>query len=455
MPARLDPPLVSRLFDVLKRLLEPLPESFILPAHTILDPTPRRPAQAIRGPAVLLAEPTVPGPDDPREHPVLLEIHVKVLVEFLTASSWEVSFDYFKTVVYTIRTTQIAQHGSGQPATPTEEDKAAMVALRLLGFFWVDGQKLGLVIQEICSSFLHFRRIFQSTIAVVLPMVITGWLDRYPHEFVQQHTQHKRLDGGADTLFDMAHALGDGGRRKGALVALQTTLLFLLPDVFEVASNLREAKSNSIIKKTTFLEGLRKALRNRNEQAAYCLVSLLHASRHFEPEDDAALVSFALDIQDEVKDAIFRRPPANTESLTFEQDLLTATFVSLAQLNPSTSSEPLVDACLAPSAPRAFTIAMAQGCSFLARQADARKYDGLFSTTAPFMLNQLQVCSAISLRWKALAWQLTPSDDCRHFRRRKLGQRIAGCQRNSHCLQYHRLSRLVATVTSRGRHCRD
>lgn len=336
-------------------------------------------------------EPIIPDLDDPRQRSMYFEDHVKVLVEFLTASSWEHAFDYFKTVVFAIRTTQIAQHGSAQPPVTTEEDKGALGALRLLGFFFVDGQKLGLVIQEICSSFLHFRRVFQTTIAAVLPVVITNWLNRNPHEFVRHHTQHRRLDGGPETLFDMAHALGDNGRRRNSLSAMQTTLLFLLPDVFEVASNLREAKGNSIIKKTTFLEGLKKSLRAKNEQAAYCLVSLLHVSRHFEVEDDAALVSFAFDIQDEVRDAMFRRALANPEHQTFEQDLLTAAFVSLAQLNRATSPEQLVDVCLAASAPRAFTMALVQGCGFLARQTDARKYKALFATTAPYMLSQLQV----------------------------------------------------------------
>jgi neurofibromin 1 len=168
-------------------------------------------------------------------------------------------------------------------------------------------------------------------------------------------------------------------------------LLFLLPDVFEVASNLRDAKSNSIVKKTAFLEGLRKALRNRNEQAAYCLVSLLHACRHFNVEDDAAFVSFALDIQDEVTDAMFRRSPSQTEASALEEDLLTAAFVSLAQLNPANPPEHLLEACLASSAPRAFISSMIHGCGYLARQPDARKYDALFLVAAPFMLDQLQV----------------------------------------------------------------
>lgn len=395
-PAPLGDELVARSFDVLKHLLEPVSEGYLLPAHTILASTHSRPMLSGRTttPSTLV-EPVVPSHDDPRKHPALIEAHAKVLVEFLTASSWERSFEYFKGSIHNVRTSQSAQHGAGQPTAISEEDRLALVGLRLLSYFYVDGRKLGLIVQEICSSFLHFRRPFQNTIAAVLPVLITSWLNHYPSEFVQYHTQHRRLDGGADTLFDMAHALGDNGRRRGGLLALQTTLLFLLPDVFEVASNLRDAKSNSIVKKTTFLEGLRKALRNSNEQATYCLVSLLHACRHFGTQDDVAFVSFALDIQDEVTDAIFRRSPPQADAAALDEDLLTAAFVSLAQLNPSSPPEHLLKACLGTSAPKSFTSAMIHGCGYLARQPDARRYDALFSIAAPFMLGQLQV------RWRS------------------------------------------------------
>jgi neurofibromin 1 len=163
------------------------------------------------------------------------------------------------------------------------------------------------VIQELCGSFLHLRKAFQTTVAIVLPLLITRWLERNPGEFIDLHSLHKRLDGGAETLFDMTNTMFDGGRRKALLFPFQTSLLFLLPDVFEVASNMRDVKSSSISKKVSFLEMLRKSLRNRNETAIYCLTSLLRVARHFPLDSDAALLSFALDVQEEVREAVFRR----------------------------------------------------------------------------------------------------------------------------------------------------
>jgi len=216
-------------------------------------------------------------------------------------------------------------------------------------------------------------------------------VDRQPSEFMQFHNLHKRLDGGADTLFDMALGAVENGRRKAIFYPLLTSLLFLLPDVFEVASNLREAKTGGLSKKVAFLDALRKALRNRNEHAGYCLVSLLRVARHFDAASDAALVSYAMDVQDEVRDAVFRRYPAGVDAPIFEQDMMTAAFVSLAHLNLDSSVDSLIQTCLVPSAPLNFKTAVIQGCRYFAGQNDPAKYEQLFAAAAPFMRDQLKV----------------------------------------------------------------
>ncbi|KAF6835868.1 GTPase-activator protein for Ras-like GTPase [Colletotrichum musicola] len=393
-PEALDEALVTRIFDLVKWLVEPIPEGYVLPSSTILDDTPRHADPVSRSQpglvSPLLSEADASGDETPPTgHHADIEPYVRVIVEYVTASTWSSSFDYFRNVVYTVRTAAVVQAAPGQSAAAPDDDKASLAVLKALSFFWVDAQKLGLIIQEICSSFLHFRKSFQNTVAVVAPLLITRWLERYPHEFVQQHTLHKRLDGGADTLFDMTQTVVDNGRKKGILYPLQTTLLFLLPDVFEVASNLRDAKSGSMAKKVGFLDGLRKALRNKNEQAAYSLVSLLRAARHFVAEDDAALVSYAMDVQDEVREAVFRRSGSNDASL-FDQDLMTAAFVSLAQLSPENAADSLNQSYLGPNAPQGFKAAVVQGCRYFARQSDAHKFEQLFMVAGPFMRAQLK-----------------------------------------------------------------
>ncbi|KAM0349272.1 hypothetical protein ACHAPU_003681 [Fusarium lateritium] len=395
-PPPLDEVLVSRLFDAFKHLLEPIPENCILPAQTLLDRVSTRNVSVSRPESSSVssdADSSPPSNETFAETLVELDIHIKTVTEYVTTSSWTAAFDYLRNVIYTIRTSIATQPGVSTPGSSHDAERAALVVLRLLSFFWVDGPKLGQVIQEICSSFLHFRKPYQNTIAVVFPLLIMRWLDRFPREFVQLHQLHNRFDGGADTLFDMAQAATDNGRRKGLFYPLQTTLLFLLPDVFEVASNMREAKSTGMVKKVTFLDGLRKASRNRNEQAAYCLVSLLRAARHFDVESDSALVSYALDVQDEVRDAVFRRVPSAEYGL-FDQDMMTAAFVSLTHLNLDTSVSGLVDSCIAPNAPSSFKLATVQGCSYFAQQPYALRYHELFDAAIPFMRNQLEAENA-------------------------------------------------------------
>jgi neurofibromin 1 len=396
-PEALDPPLVTRAFDVLKLLFDPIPEGYVLPANTILDECSSKnitiyPVDEPSGtPLSTKSDTPVESTRLLQTHGAAIESRVKSIVEYLTASSWAAAFDYFRKVIYNVRTAVPAQGAPIPNAAAAEDERSSLVILRLSSFFWVDGQKLSLVVQEFCSSFLHFRKSFQNSVAIVTPLLITRWLDRYPDEFVQLHMIQKRRDVGPDTLFDMTQTIVDNGRRRALLYPLQTTLLLLLPDVFEVASNLREAKSSSMAKKVAFLEGLRKALRNRNEQAAYCLVSLLRAARHFDAESDSALVSYAMDVQDEVRDAVFRRPTPGLDGGLFDQDVMTAAFVSLAHLNFEDCVSSLAQSCLVPSAPLGFKISVIQACSHFARLSDSDNYQGLFTAASAFIQGQLKV----------------------------------------------------------------
>jgi neurofibromin 1 len=144
-------------------------------------------------------------------------------------------------------------------------------------------------------------------------------------------------------------------------------------------------------KKVAFLDGLRKALRNRNEQAAYCLVSLLRAARHFKAESDSALMSYAMDVQDEVKDAVFHRLTPGGDEVLFEQDVMTAAFVGLAHLNFESCVTSLATTCLAPSAPLSFKLSAIQACSHFARLSDAQRYQPLFRAASAFVQGQLKV----------------------------------------------------------------
>ncbi len=403
LPDPLEEALVNRIFEITKLFISPVPEGYMLSPSTILDDSTAHRDGSLYISGDPLKAPPSGRSDDTLETTELLDTHVtetwahvETIVEYVTASSWPAAFDYFRNVIFSIRTTAPTQAATTPSPAALEEERSGLVILRLLSSFWVDRQKLGQVIQELCSSFLHFRKPFQNTIAVVAPLLITRWVERHPQEFIQLHATQSRMDGGPDTLFDMTQTVVDNGRKKGLLYPLQTALVLLLPDVFEVASNLREAKTGSVAKKVAFLDSLRKALRNRNEQAAYCLVSLLRAARHFDAESDSALMSYAMDVQDEVRDAVFRRFPTGADGFLFEQDILTAAFVSLTYLNFDVCVDSLAPSCLVSAAPQGLKIAVIQACSHFARQPNSEAYQALFDAAAGFVQDQLKASIAQS-----------------------------------------------------------
>ncbi|KAL2170034.1 hypothetical protein VTG60DRAFT_5374 [Thermothelomyces hinnuleus] len=392
---------LHRLFEIIKVIFEPIPDGYSLPAKAILDDsssarhvTPSPVEESTRTPLSAGSS----SSEAPETRTLLqartgsIEANIKLIMEYVTASSWPAAFDLFRGVMYSARTNLPTQGGAAPSSAAAEEERAALIMMRLVSFFWVDSQKLSLVVQEFCSGFLHYRKSFQNTIAVVIPQIITRWLDRYPAEFVQLHSMSnpRRRENAPDTLFDMTLTVGDNGRRKALMYPMQMTLLFLQPDVFEVASNMRDSKGAGIAKKVQFLDGLRKALRNRNEQAAYCLVLLLRVARHFDAESDSGLMSYAMDVQDEVRDAVFRRFAPGAEGAAYDQDIMTAAFVSLTHLNFEHSVDTLAVSCLSSSAPQSFKIAVIQACAHFARLGNSQEYQPLFTAASAFIQGQLQ-----------------------------------------------------------------
>ncbi|KAH7346669.1 hypothetical protein BKA65DRAFT_282221 [Rhexocercosporidium sp. MPI-PUGE-AT-0058] len=392
-PAPLTDDLVKRLIDAVKLFSRPVPESYVLPAANILDDVFKG---LSAGESYLPEGLPVNGHVNGSEVSKLLvdksdaiEAYTREIIEYVSYSNWSRVLEYLKNALQ-----QAAHQPTGNPAQANfvaDDDRNALVSIRLISSLWVDSRKLSVVIQELCGSFLHLRKNFQTTVAIVLPLLITRWLERNPGEFIDLHSTHKRLDGGAETLFDMTNTMFDGGRRKALLYPFQTSLLLLLPDVFEYASNMREVKSSSsIAKKVSFLETLRKALRNRNETAIYCLTSVLRVARHFPLDSDAAVLSYALDVQEEVREAVFRRHSPGTDAASMDNALMCAAFVSLAHLDFETCVESLTPICLASNAPQDVKIAVISACSHFARQTNADEYLPLFTKVAEFVRSQLR-----------------------------------------------------------------
>jgi neurofibromin 1 len=389
--------LVRRVIDAVRLFQRPISESYVLPAANILDDDLKGIAasETFGGASIAYAAASsqLNGTEVSKfllENTSIIETYTRAILEFISSSNWSKVIDYLRTAL------QQAAHqpvsNSSTANSVSEDDRGALITIGLLSTLWVDSRKLGIVIQALCGTFLHLRKPFQTTIAIVLPLLITRWLERNPDELIDLHSTHRRLDGGAETLFDMTNTMSDGGRRKALLFPFQTSLLFLLPDVFEVASGMREVKSTSLSKKVTFLEMLRKTLRNRNETSIYCLTSVLRVARHFPLDSDAALLSYALDVQEEVREAVFRRYlTPGMDASNIDSTMMTATFVSLAHLNFESCVDNLLPICLAATSPQDFKIAAISACSHFARQSNAEEYQPLFAKVSEFVRTELKL----------------------------------------------------------------
>lgn len=285
VPSSLSTGLVARIIETVGFFLIPLPEDHVLDTSKILD---GRNGTASVADIDLMRK----GADRLSEQQHQLESFSRMIIEFVSATNWTYMFNFIQSTLRSLRSAHPPQ-SSANSADSVEEEHKSLVALRMIADLWVDGTKLRLILQEICGSFLHLRRPYQNTVAIVLPMLINRWLDNSPNEFVDLHTTQKKLDGGADTLFDMTISMIDAGRKKAIVWPFQTALLFVNFEVWEVASNLRE-RAGSISKRAAFLKDLVKTLRSSRsiplrEAAAFCLINIMRVARHFPPDSESAL----------------------------------------------------------------------------------------------------------------------------------------------------------------------
>lgn len=106
--------------------------------------------------------------------------------------------------------------------------------------------KLRIFCQDFAAHFLHVNRSVQPALAVAIHSAIWNWIEGYPTDFIILHQKGKRLDGGAETLFDIVHSMattGDGPSKAKAFWPTQAALLLLCPDILDKAIH-REGGSN-------------------------------------------------------------------------------------------------------------------------------------------------------------------------------------------------------------------
>ncbi|KKA28671.1 hypothetical protein TD95_004752 [Thielaviopsis punctulata] len=393
VPESLDEELVSHIFEAVKTLLEPFPENYELPSSVLLGRDATDFPRALESQTdELYVGLSMDEIDVERLRVDLIDMdaNIKTLIEYVSASSWEACYEYMRQVMYALRAApNVAASGSSQQSILHEGEREALVTFRAMSFFWADLSKMVSILNEITSAYLHLKLPLKNSVAVIIPLIIMRWIDRFPHEFIQIHSKTAKFSATVEMLFEICS--NEMIKARQIYAPMQTALCLLLPDVFEVASSMSTVKSSAMAKRVAMLDGLKKAMRYKQQYACHCLVMLMRCARQFDSSNDWAFSSFALDIQDEVRDAVFRNFSPSAEGVYLDQDMVTAAFVALTYLDLEGVSDTLLENCLMPAAPLEFKLAVVQACKYFAKSPDASRFQLLFETASPFIHKQLKV----------------------------------------------------------------
>ncbi|KAI9677299.1 MAG: Ras GTPase activating protein ira2 [Trizodia sp. TS-e1964] len=380
-PSFLQDGLAKRLLELLCHLLIPLPEDWDLTNSSLLSVpgASNDPSSGRRGEVRFGNGDINKGGD--------LEHAIFQVIEYLSASNWSTVFVFLQNKFRNLgTTTNVIAEGS-------KAELDALAGLRVIPYLWANRRKLSLVIQEICGCFLHLRKPAQCAIAILLPCLITSWIENDPAEFIELHTSRKRLDGSVDVLIDMSEAIADGSRNRSLVWPFQFALILLIPDVFWVVGNIGDPRSGSVTKRAFFLEKMRKNLRssNRCNASAFCLITLCRLARHFPTDTDSAYLSYALDVQNEIREEVFKKPQLGADSLLLDLHTMIGAFISLSSIKLSSVLDHLLPLCFDNESPIEFKSAAYGACAILAKEYDTKRYNPLFIAVSHYIQIHLEV----------------------------------------------------------------
>lgn len=195
--------------------------------------------------------------------------------------------------------------------TTTIEESPDFLDLRLLEWSNMNRNRLSQVLQEISNTFLHIKRPAQISIALVLRRAIWNWIELNPAELDALVESNRKIEGGADVLFDVLYSASDitstsHAKRTRAFYPLMTMLLVVCPDMFKRAA-LGEAGSRGLgglTKKLSFLESLRKGISSSKgfETCTICYVDIVRAAMSISPRlESSGVRSIVSDIQTDLQ----------------------------------------------------------------------------------------------------------------------------------------------------------
>lgn len=252
--------------------------------------------------------------------------------------------------------------GSGSAPILSPEDAALAASdLRLLESINATKSRLGVVLAELNTLFIHLRRPAQIVTAVSLRRMIWSFIFYRPGDFASLYASNRRLDGGPDTLFDHVFAAAEshaGGKRRAALWPLLSALLALCPDLVArlAAGEGRKLAVAGAGKKHAYYDALRKQLRQGPSKPAsppdapvHAAVDLVVAAAYAR-SSDASLRLVVPDLEPELRDRVFTplrlaagAGGARADEVTLASELLAALYA----LDPARTAAEIIPGCLA------------------------------------------------------------------------------------------------------------
>jgi neurofibromin 1 len=200
-----------------------------------------------------------------------LAAQLRLVVGYLTSSNWPLVMTRIRSRLSYLCT--------------TIDEAPDLTDLYLVQWAHLDRTRLGQLIQEFSSSFLHVKRHAQGPVAGALRQTIWNWIDLFPEQYIALIESNRKIEGGPDVLFDGLYSASDissssAVQRTRAFYPLMAMLLVLCPDIARRIAMGESSRSTTTAKKASYFESLRKGLgTNRGfEACASSYVDVLGAA---------------------------------------------------------------------------------------------------------------------------------------------------------------------------------
>ncbi|CAG8517845.1 8557_t:CDS:10 [Diversispora eburnea] len=299
------------------------------------------------------------------------------VIFYISASNWDIVFNRIRQKIAFL--------------CNTNEEYPETSELKLLEVSDLNSQRLSMVLQELCNTFMQLKKSAQITMATVLRKAIWNWIEVFPAEFVALCQSKKRMDGNPDLLFNICYNSTDNSaRRKVAFWPLQTMLLILCPGI--LANAIKEPQTSRPTNRVQFLDSLKRSLKGKSfaDVAAICYVDICKASTYVAKNENLALRMIVPEIENELTEKLFDPSKPFPNENHIDQQLMIDCLVALFRLNPKKTLHSLVPICLQENAPGIFKLVLVKSCNAIASEENRLPWNPRISSMHSMLASPLR-----------------------------------------------------------------